>query len=127
MEDGATRRSVAAMLRLDGSEIEEAGDGVAVLEKLSDSRACRSRPDVIVMDLLMSTCSGLFVLTAVRRAGLRAKVLLLNERCHASIREYAENLGAHVVAPPTEAGALRTAFGRLLSNGRERSQAALVA
>ena len=126
--DDAARRTLAGILRRDGCEVDEARDGLELLEMLCEARATRAElPDVIIADLLMPTCSGLFVLTAVRRAGLRAQVLLLSDRCHASIRDYAQNLGARVLPTPTEPSTLRAAVARLFLTSRDRSKRALVA
>jgi two-component system response regulator RegX3 len=127
-DDDAARQTLARMLRRDGCEVIEARDGTEVLEMLCEAQATfAAPPDVIMADLVMPTCSGLFVLTAVRRAGLRAKVLLLSGRCHASIRDYAQNLGAQVVPTPTEQSTLRAALARLFLRHEHKVGRALVA
>ncbi|HBL30108.1 MAG TPA: DNA-binding response regulator [Acidobacteria bacterium] len=69
------RRGLAALLETEGrfAVIAEAGDGEAALAALA-----KHQPDAVILDLSMPRLDGLETLRRLRRAGSRARVLVLS-------------------------------------------------
>lgn len=69
------RRGLAALLTSDGRfrVVAEAGDGEHALEVVLETR-----PDLVLLDLSMPRLDGLEVLRRLRKAGVRAPVLVLS-------------------------------------------------
>jgi CheY-like chemotaxis protein len=123
--DDMTRAVAATALRNDGHTVNEAADGIELIGLLCDPGAT---PDLVVMDLLMPYCSGLGVLTALRRARSRLPVILMTGLRHGSILQYARALGVVTIFPkPFDLDDLRSAVAELespfhspLLRGREK-------
>src|SRR5262249_23103873 len=75
-DDGAVRESLRRALRLEGFDVDLAGDGAEALERLE---ANGDDPDLVVLDVLMPDVHGLEVGRRLRRTGRRVTVLLLTE------------------------------------------------
>lgn len=110
-DDDDMRALVASTLRADGFEVLEAIDGAQLLERLEDALSDpRSRPDVVVTDIMMPRLSGLGVLDALRRAQLHFPVILMTVLADDSIHIVAKRLGAlGVLRKPFDIDDLRTA------------------
>jgi two-component system response regulator MprA len=88
-DEPAVRESLERALRLDGYEVELAGDGREGLER------CRAfAPDVIVLDLLMPEMDGLEACRRLRAGGDRTPVLMLTARDGVSDRVAGLDAGA---------------------------------
>ena len=97
-DDDDMRLLVAEVFRQDGYDVVEMRDGRETLEGIS--RAFQfpiELPDLIVMDLLMPHCSGLGILTALRRANWRTPVIVITGFSHGSVLDRARDLGAAAV------------------------------
>jgi two-component system, OmpR family, response regulator MprA len=74
-DEPAVRTALERALRIEGYEVELAGDGTEALERLS----ARS-PDAVVLDVLMPHVDGLEVCRRLRAADDRTPVLMLTAR-----------------------------------------------
>jgi CheY-like chemotaxis protein len=110
-DDEDMRSLVANCLRADGHSVLEARDGSELLERLEAALDDpRSRPDVVVTDVMMPRLSGLGVLNALRRAQLHFPVILMTVLADPSVYTVARRLGAlGVLHKPFDVDDLRTA------------------
>jgi two-component system response regulator MprA len=76
-DERAVRESLRRALTLEGYEVELAEDGEQALVRL---RSGESRPDAVVLDVLMPRLNGLEVCRTLRRSGDRVPVLMLTAR-----------------------------------------------
>ena len=76
-------------LEIEGHEVEVSGDGSDGLE-----RARRSRPDLVILDLMLPKLDGLRVLKALRRDELAMPVLILTARGEETDKVRGLKLGA---------------------------------
>lgn len=74
-DEPAVRGSLARSLRFEGYQVDTAADGVAALEVLS-----RSRPDAVVLDVVMPRLDGLATCRRLRADGDVVPVLVLTAR-----------------------------------------------
>lgn len=74
-DQASQRRSLAAALRLEGCEVEEAGDGHAALA-LVESLASAQRPDFAIVDLMMPGMSGLDLARRLKLTSPDTRVVL---------------------------------------------------
>ena len=74
-DEPAVRASVERALRLEGYDVELAGDGREALARLASAA-----PDAIVLDVLMPEVDGLEVCRRLRSVGDRTPVLVLTAR-----------------------------------------------
>jgi two-component system response regulator MprA len=97
-DDAAVRESLGRALRLEGYEVELAGDGAEALERLE---ANGDDHDLVVLDVLMPNVDGLEVCRTLRRTGSRLPVLMLTARDEISDRVSGLDAGAddYVVKP----------------------------
>jgi two-component system response regulator MprA len=97
-DDAAVRESLRRALRLEGFDVELAGDGAEALERLEDNG---DDPDLVVLDVLMPNVDGLEVCRRLRRTGSRVPVLMLTARDEVRDRVAGLDAGAddYVVKP----------------------------
>jgi two-component system alkaline phosphatase synthesis response regulator PhoP len=76
-------------LEIEGYEVEVSGDGAAGLE-----RARRSRPDLVILDLMLPKLDGFRVLKAIRQDALAMPVLILTARGEEADKVRGLKLGA---------------------------------
>jgi two-component system response regulator MprA len=97
-DDAAVRESLGRALRLEGYEVELAGDGSEALELLEGNG---DDPDLVVLDVLMPHVDGLEVCRRLRRTGSRLPVLMLTARDEVADRVAGLDAGAddYVVKP----------------------------
>ena len=76
-------------LEIEGYEVEVSGDGSAGLE-----RARRSRPDLVILDLMLPKLDGFRVLKAIRQDALAMPVLILTARGEEADKVRGLKLGA---------------------------------
>ena len=74
-DDEAVRRSLEHALRRDGYQVSLAADGGQALDELG-----RSRPEVIVLDVLVPEPNGLEICRRLRRRGDHTPILMLTAR-----------------------------------------------
>jgi len=88
-DDEALRSAVRRALRLEGYDVEVAGDGAEALTHLASLRA-----DLIVLDVLMPVVDGVTVCRRLRESGDRTPVLMLTARDAVSDRVVGLDAGA---------------------------------
>jgi CheY-like chemotaxis protein len=100
-EDDATLRAlIASVLRADGLDVVEAGDGLELLGALEAhllGRAGGSDALVVVADVRMPVLSGLDVLAIMRCASIPTRVILLTAFGDAETHAEARELGVSAV------------------------------
>jgi two-component system response regulator MprA len=74
-DDDAVRLALARALARDGHEVAEAADGATALEALGGTR-----PDAVILDVLMPEPNGLEVCRRIRARGDRVPILMLTAR-----------------------------------------------
>ena len=74
-DEPAVREAVGRVLRLEGFEVDEAGDGREAIRAISTWR-----PDAVLLDVLMPELDGLEVCRRLRDTGDRTPVLMLTAR-----------------------------------------------
>ena len=72
-DDVAVRRLFRAVLNQEGFDVAEAGDGQEALDAV---RA--SEPALIVLDLVMPTVEGIETLVALRKDGVKSKIIAVS-------------------------------------------------
>ena len=88
-DETAVREALDRALRLEGYRVELAADGRQALE-----RHDATRPDAIVLDVLMPVLDGLEVARLLRRSGDRTPILMLTARDSVSDRVAGLDAGA---------------------------------
>jgi DNA-binding response OmpR family regulator len=88
-DDRALRDGLAMNLRLQGYNVQTAADGEAGMRAAFDAR-----PDLIVLDIMMPSWSGLDILEELRKRGEQVPVLILSARNTTSNKVEGLNLGA---------------------------------
>lgn len=88
-DSGLARRRARAILEAAGYEVLEAEDGMSALE-----RYFVSRPDVVVLDLVMKGMYGLDVLTKLREMDRSVKVIVVSADVQTSSQQLVSNAGA---------------------------------
>ena len=93
VDDSAmSRRIMRTILETQGMEVVEAGDGIVALE-----RYFLEKPDVVMLDLVMTGMYGLDVLGKLREMDPRAAVVVATADIQTSTREMAREAGASTV------------------------------
>jgi two-component system response regulator MprA len=105
-DEPAVRESLDRALRLEGYQVDLAGNGEQALRGIGDRP-----PDAVVLDVMMPVLDGLATCRAIRSAGLRTPVLMLTARDAVSDRVAGLDAGAddYLVKP----FALQELFARL--------------
>jgi len=74
-DEPAVRESLTSSLEFEGYRVAEAADGVAALEQVE-----RSRPDLVLLDVLMPRMDGLTACRRLRARGATLPVMMLTAR-----------------------------------------------
>jgi two-component system, OmpR family, response regulator MprA len=95
-DEQAVREALDRALRLEGYEVDQAGDGSEALATIA-----KRPPDAVVLDLMMPQINGLEVCRRLRAGGDRTPVLILTARDGVSDRVTGLDAGAddYVVKP----------------------------
>jgi two-component system response regulator MprA len=88
-DDAAVREALALVLGLDGFEVTTAADGREGIRTISSSR-----PDAVILDVLMPGLDGLEVCRRMRATGDRTPVLMLTARAEVTERVAGLEAGA---------------------------------
>lgn len=117
-DDAALRAFLVQVLRRDGYEVVEAGDGAAALDRIGLSRPGSGEPrmpDMLITDVRMPGLTGLEVLAGLRRADWATPVILITAFGDWRTLAEASRLGAAAVfAKPFDVDDLRTAVLNLV-------------
>ena len=113
-DSGLARRTVRQILEPSGYDVIEAHDGISGLE-----RYFVDKPDVVLLDLVMTGMYGLDVLTKLRELDTEARVVVVSADIQTPSREAAEAAGAAAFLnkPVDEREVLRT-LDTVLAGGR---------
>ena len=113
-DSGLARRRARAILEGAGYEVLEAEDGMSALE-----RYFVSRPDVVVLDLVMTGMYGLDVLTKLREMDGSAKVIVVSADVQTSSQRLVNDAGASgFLVKPLEADQILPLIRTTLEGGR---------
>ena len=93
-DDQAVRDSLPRSLAFNGYDVELAGDGLTALEAIA-----RSRPDAVVLDVMMPRLDGLEACRRLRSAGEDLPILVLTARDAVSDRVAGLDAGADDYLP----------------------------
>ncbi|MEY4371955.1 MAG: hypothetical protein RL219_724 [Actinomycetota bacterium] len=93
-DDKAVRSSLERALRLEGYEVSVAVDGPAGLDAVAGTR-----PDAVVLDVMLPLLDGLSVCRQLRQRGDRTPVLMLTARAEVSDRVAGLDAGADDYLP----------------------------
>ena len=88
-DSGLARRRVRSILEQAGYDVVEAEDGMAALE-----RYFVTKPDLVLLDLVMKGMHGLDVLTKLREMDPSARVIVVSADVQTSSHEMVERAGA---------------------------------
>ncbi len=96
-DDTAVRESLRRALQLEEYEVEQAGDGLAALERLAGADDI----DAVLLDVSMPELDGLETARRLRRTGCKVPILMLTARDEVSDRVAGLDAGAddYVVKP----------------------------
>jgi two-component system chemotaxis response regulator CheY len=88
-DSGLARRSMRHILEAEGYAVDEAADGMLALE-----RYFLEKPDLVLLDLVMSGMTGLDVLAKLQELDSGARVIVVSADVQDSSREMARAGGA---------------------------------
>ena len=116
-EDDADMRSlVAATLRTDGYDVDEALDGGDALMSITTSRIPgHADYDLVVSDVRMPVMTGVELATRLKRMGYETPVLLMSAFADAALHEQARKLGLGMLVKPFDLDDLRVAVTGVLA------------
>jgi two-component system response regulator AtoC len=113
-DDALTRELLARVLRKDGHDVIEVGDGSEALSRLQTERF-----DLVVSDVRMARTTGLELLGAIAKLEVRPPVILVTGYADAAIAMDAMSLGAaDYLSKPVDVLAFRSAAARALQRQR---------
>jgi two-component system chemotaxis response regulator CheY len=113
-DSGLARRNLRRMLQSAGHAVVEAQDGMAALEMYF-----AEKPDVVLLDLVMSGMYGLDVLKKLRQLDPEARVVVVSADIQTPSRELARELGASAfLSKPVEESDVLAAVEALLNGER---------
>lgn len=116
-DDEDLRAVIATVLRAEGCDVVEVGDGRELLEYLGFALAARSRaavPDVVIADLWMPHFTGLEVLAQVRSVEEAPPFVLMTAYASEEVNDIAARLGvAEVIDKPVSLDELQRVVRRL--------------
>jgi two-component system chemotaxis response regulator CheY len=88
-DSGLARRTLRRILEAEGHEILEAEDGIMALE-----RYFLDKPDLVLLDLVMTGMYGIEVLTKLREMDAQARIIVASADIQSSSHELARATGA---------------------------------
>jgi len=109
-DSGLARRSTRRVLEQAGYTVVEAEDGLSALELFA-----LEKPDVVVLDLVMTGMYGLDVLAKLRELDPAARVIVLTADIQTSSRDLVQSAGASAfINKPASAAAVLETVQRVL-------------
>ncbi len=117
-DSGLARRRARSILEGAGYEVVEAEDGMAAIESYFVSR-----PDIVLLDLVMKGMYGLDVLTKLREMDDSAQVIVVSADVQTSSRELVVEAGAAgFLIKPLDADAVLALVQSKLSEARRATE-----
>jgi two-component system, chemotaxis family, chemotaxis protein CheY len=117
-DSGLARRRARGILEGAGYEVVEAEDGMAAIESYFVSR-----PDIVLLDLVMKGMYGLDVLTKLREMDDSAQVIVVSADVQTSSRELVVQAGAAgFLIKPLDADAVLALVRSKLSEARRATE-----
>jgi two-component system chemotaxis response regulator CheY len=114
-DSGLARRRARTILEAAGFDVVEAEDGIAAIE-----RYFVSRPDLVLLDLVMKGMYGLEVLAKLRELDPSARVIIVSADVQTSSHQMAaEAGGAGFLIKPLDADAALPLIESILSEARK--------
>jgi two-component system chemotaxis response regulator CheY len=112
-DSGLARRTTRRLIEEMGHTVEEAADGAQALE-----RYFLNRPDLVILDMVMTGMYGLEVLAKMRELNPAARVIIATADIQTSTREQARAAGAAAfINKPVSKKELTEVVGSILTNG----------
>ena len=113
-DSGLARKNLRRMLQGVGHEVLEAQDGMAALEMYF-----ADKPDVVLLDLVMSGMYGLDVLKKLRQLDPAARVVVVSADIQTPSRDLAREYGAGAfLSKPVEEADVLSAVNAVLNGQR---------
>ena len=110
-DSGLARRSTRRVLEQAGYTVVEAEDGLSALERFA-----LEKPDLVLLDLVMTGMYGLDVLTKLREIDPGARVVVMTADVQNSSRDLVQSAGAAgFINKPAAPGAVVDMVQRVLS------------
>jgi two-component system chemotaxis response regulator CheY len=110
-DSGLARRSTRRILEQAGYTVVEAEDGLSALERFAIEK-----PDLVLLDLVMTGMYGLDVLSKLRELDPEARVIVMTADIQTSSREMVQSAGASgFLNKPAAPAAVLEMVGRVLS------------
>lgn len=117
-DSGLSRRILRGILELDGHDVVEASDGMTALERYS-----LDRPDLVMLDLMMTGLDGFEVLAALKELDADARVVIATADIQTSTEELTRASGASgLVTKPFQAEQVLDAVREVLDMPRQLSK-----
>jgi two-component system chemotaxis response regulator CheY len=117
-DSGLARRRARGILEGAGYQVVEAEDGMAAIESYFVSR-----PDIVLLDLVMKGMYGLDVLTKLREMDQSAQVIVVSADVQTSSRELVVQAGAAgFLIKPLDADAVLALVRSTLSEARRATE-----
>jgi CheY-like chemotaxis protein len=114
-DDADMRALVAATLRADGYEVDEALDGSDALMSITASHIPGHEDyDLVVSDVRMPVMTGVELATRLKRMGYRAPLLLMSAFADEALHAQARQLGLGMLVKPFDLDDLRVAVTSVL-------------
>ena len=114
-DSGLARRNLRRILEAAGHDVVEAQDGMAALEMYF-----AEKPEVVLLDLVMSGMYGLDVLKKLRQLDPTARVVVVSADIQTPSRDLAREYGAGAfLSKPVEEADVIAAVNALLSGERQ--------
>lgn len=116
-DDADMRALVAASLRADGYDVDEALDGSDALMSITASRIPGNDDyDLVLSDVRMPVMTGVELATRLKRMGYATPLLLMSAFADAALHEQAEKLGLGMLVKPFDLDELRAAVTNVLDH-----------
>ncbi len=110
-DSGLARRSTRRILEQAGYTVVEAEDGLSALERFAIEK-----PDLVLLDLVMTGMYGLDVLSKLRELDPEARVIVMTADIQTSSREMVQSAGASgFLNKPATPAAVLEMVGRVLN------------
>ena len=114
-DDADMRALVAATLRIDGYDVDEALDGGDALMSITASRIPgHADYDLVVSDVRMPVMTGVELATRLKRMGYKKPVLLMSAFADHGLHETARKLGLGMLVKPFDLDEFRVAVTNVM-------------